>query len=72
MDKQKRVIHGEFSWQAGYGPFSYSKLQLPRVIQYIQNQEEHHNAITFQEEYVAILKTHSVEYDERYIFKSIE
>jgi REP element-mobilizing transposase RayT len=67
----KGVVNGKFSWQAGYGAFSYSKLQLPRVIKYIQKQEEHHKTFTFQEEYVAILKTHNVEYDERYIFKSI-
>ncbi|MBZ9728646.1 IS200/IS605 family transposase [Salegentibacter sp. JZCK2] len=68
----KGVVNGRFSWQAGYGAFSYSKLQLPRVIKYIQNQQKHHRTLTFQEEYVELLRTHHVEFDERYIFKSIE
>ena len=68
----KGVINGKFSWQAGYGAFSYSKDQLPRVIQYIQNQEKHHKTYTFQEEYLALLERHSVDFDIRYIFKPIE
>jgi|SRR5690606_24352580 len=68
----KRVINGKFSWQAGYGAFSYSKIELPRVIKYIQNQESHHKMMTFQEEYMKLLKMHQVEYEEQYIFKPIE
>lgn len=68
----KGVTNGKFSWQAGYGAFSYSKDQLPRVIQYIQNQEKHHKTYTFQEEYLALLERHSVDFDIRYIFKPIE
>lgn len=67
----KRFINGKFAWQAGYGAFSYSKSQVPRVIKYIRNQEEHHKALTFQEEYLALLETHQVDFDERYIFRSI-
>lgn len=68
----KGVISGRFSWQAGYGAFSYSKSQVPNVIRYIQNQEKHHQKMTFEEEYLTLLKTHLVEYDERYIFKPVE
>ena len=35
-------VHGRFSWQEGYGAFSYGHSQLDRVIRYIQNQEKHH------------------------------
>ncbi len=68
----KGVVKGKFSWQEGYGAFSYSKLQLPRVIKYIQNQEEHHKKMTLQKEYMALLKSHNVDFNERYIFKEIE
>lgn len=65
-------VTGKFSWQAGYGAFSYSKDQVPRVIRYIQNQEDHHKRQSFLEEYEELLKIHEIEYDQRYIFKSIE
>ena len=69
---QNRLAKRKFSWQEGYGAFSYSKSQLPRVIKYIQNQENHHRKHTFKEEYLALLETHGVVYDEQYIFKTIE
>lgn len=69
---QNHLAKDSFSWQEGFGAFSYSKSQLPRVIKYIQNQQEHHKTRTFREEYLSLLKTHGVDYDERYIFKPIE
>ena len=66
---EKGLVKTKFSWQAGFGAFSYSKSHVPRVIKYIQNQEEHHKTKTFTEEYVELLKTFEVDYDERYIFK---
>jgi hypothetical protein len=38
------------------------------VKEYIANQVEHHRTKTFQEEYVAFLKKHLVEYDEKYLW----
>ncbi len=67
----KGFVNGKFSWQAGYGAFSYAKTQLPGVIRYIQNQEEHHKSLTFQEEYINLLEAFNVKFDERYIFKRI-
>lgn len=69
---QKDFVKGKFSWQSGYGAFSYSKNQVPRVIKYIQDQEKHHGKKSFLEEYEALLKIHELEYDPRYIFKPIE
>ena len=60
-----------FSWQSGYGAFSYAKSQVPTVIKYIQNQEEHHKKKNFQEEYLDFLNEYEIEYDERYIFRPI-
>ncbi len=67
----KGLVNGKFSWQAGYGAFSYSKSQVPRVIKYIVNQEEHHKSKTFGDEYFEILKESGIDYDERYTLKSI-
>jgi putative transposase len=69
---QKGFVPGKFSWQEGYGGFSYSRRDVPNVIAYIDNQEEHHRTRSFQEEYVEILKDFEIEHDERYIFKEVE
>jgi putative transposase len=61
-----------FRWQEGYGAFSYSRSQIKTVAEYIENQEEHHRKKTFLEEYKDFLNKFEVEYDERYIFKSLE
>lgn len=57
----------EFSWQEGYAGYSVSSSQVNKVIEYIQNQEEHHKRVSFQEEYIAFLKAYGIEYDERYV-----
>jgi len=69
---KEKLIMGKFSWQEGYGAFSYSKSQISQVAKYIENQDEHHKKKTFVEEYKKILNDFGLEYDERYIFKSIE
>ncbi len=57
-----------FAWQAGYGAFSVSESNRHTVIDYIENQEEHHRRTSFQEEYLAFLQRHRVDYDERFVF----
>jgi putative transposase len=57
-----------FGWQDGYAAFSVSKSNLSEVVTYIDKQREHHRKKTFQEEYVAFLERHKVEYDERYLW----
>ena len=69
---QNNFTRGHFSWQEGYGAFSYSKSQLPQVINYIETQEEHHKKRTFIDEYKKILQDFGIEYDEKYIFKKID
>ena len=44
-----KLVKGKFSWQEGYGAFSYSHLQIENVYNYILNQEEHHQKKTFKE-----------------------
>jgi putative transposase len=57
-----------FAWQAGYGAFSVSESNAPRVANYIRNQESHHRVKSFQDEYRGFLRRHKVEFDERYVW----
>ena len=57
-----------FSWQAGYGIFSLGQSQLQSLLQYIDNQEEHHRRRSFQEELKELLEKYGVEYDETYLW----
>lgn len=69
---ENNFIQGKFSWQEGYGAFSYGKSQVEGVIKYIQNQEIHHQKHSFQEEYLELLKIFEVNFDEKYILKNVE
>jgi REP element-mobilizing transposase RayT len=66
---EKRWVIGKFSWQEGFGAFSYARSQLGTVVRYIENQQIHHAKRSFRQEYVALLEKFGVEYDARYIFK---
>ena len=69
---ETRNLRDTFTWQTGYGAFSYSKSQVKRVYEYIKNQEEHHKKKTFNEEYIQFLKEQEVYYDDRYLFSPID
>jgi len=69
---EKLWMQGRFSWQEGFGAFSYSRSQLGTVIRYIENQQTHHAKKSFREEYVTMLEKFGVDYDARYIFKTDE
>jgi putative transposase len=58
----------KFHWQGGYAAFSVSQSNLVDVIRYIENQEEHHKRVLFQDEYRALLKAYEIDFDERYIW----
>ena len=60
--------HRLFAWQEEHGAFSVSVSQLDKTIEYIKGQEAHHRKMTFQEEFLALLKKHRIEYDERYLW----
>ncbi len=65
----KRLVKGKFSWQEGYGAFSYAHSQIESVYNYILQQKEHHKKKTFNEEYVEFLKKFNVGYDPKYLFE---
>ena len=58
----------KFSWQEGYGAFTYGQSQVKAVIQYVLNQKEHHRKRTFREEYLTFLKKLEVPYEPKYVF----
>ena len=57
-----------FQWQPGYGAFSYSKAHIEKVYNYIKNQPVHHRNNTFKEEYLSLLESSNVNYNEKYLF----
>ena len=59
---------GGFWWQGGYGAFTVSHSGIDAVRSYIANQEEHHRARTFQDEYRDLLTRHGIEFDEKYLW----
>lgn len=69
---EKGWFGGRYTWQEGYGAFSYSRSQLDRVANYIRNQEKHHLQTNFRSEYLSLLKGFQVEYDEKYLFEWYE
>ena len=58
-----------FAWQRGFGAFSVSASNVEQVTRYIQNQEEHHKTLSFQDEYRQLLIRNGIEFDERYLFE---
>jgi REP element-mobilizing transposase RayT len=65
---ERRLVRGKFSWQEGFGAFSYGHSQLESVIRYIQNQEQHHQRSSFKDEYLALLEKFKIEFDQKYVF----
>ena len=68
---EKKLVSGNFSWQEGYGVFSYSHSHVSKVYNYILNQEKHHNKKTFKQEYLALLEKFEIEFNEKYLFEWI-
>ncbi len=62
---KNRWVRGRFSWQEGYGAFSYGHSQLDTIIRYIQNQEKHHRRRSFKQEYLAGLKKYEIAFEEK-------
>ena len=69
---KKQLIRGNFSWQEGYGAFSYGKSQIDNVVKYILQQEKHHKKRNFAEEYLELLKLFNIDFNEKYVLKNPE
>jgi len=57
----------DFSWQRGYGAFSVSQSHVESARRYIAGQKEHHQKISFRDEFIEFLKLNGIEYDERFV-----
>jgi putative transposase len=66
INKQK-LCPERFSWQEGYGAFTYSRSQLNDLYKYIENQENHHKNRTFRDEYIDYLNTNGMEFNEEFL-----
>lgn len=69
---KNKLVKGKFSWQEGYGAFSYSRSQVNRVIDYIKNQKEHHKKKSFIDEYREFLEEFVIDFNEQYLFHKVE
>ncbi len=65
--KNKNLFPEFNGWQDGYGAFTYSIKEKERLIEYVKNQEAHHQKKTFMEEYIDLLNDHQIEFDEKYL-----
>jgi putative transposase len=66
--KTKGPEFRNFHWQAGYGAFSIGQSNVTTLKRYIRNQKQHHQRVTFQDEYREFLKAYEIDYDERYVW----
>jgi len=64
----KKIFIGKFYWQTGFSAFSISNRDIPAIINYIKNQENHHGKKSFKEEYLNLLKENDILYDEEYVY----
>ena len=69
---ERKFINSKFSWQEGYGAFSYAHSQVENVYNYILNQEEHHRKKSFKQEYLDFLKKFEIEHNEKYLFEWLD
>lgn len=60
--------HQEFAWQTGYAAFTVSASNQDQVFKYVERQEEHHRKRSFEDEFLALLQRHGIEYDPRFVF----
>ena len=69
---ENNFFRGHFSWQTGYGSFTYARSQRDHVIRYIMNQPGHHEKKTFRKEYIGFLDAFEIEYNPKYLFEFYE
>ncbi|MFB6257790.1 MAG: transposase, partial [Flavobacteriales bacterium] len=69
---RKGLTSGKFAWQTGYGGFAHSRSEIGKVATYIEKQKEHHQKLSFKEEYLKLLNRYHVPYKEDHLFEWIE
>jgi len=71
INDQGFLMH-RFEWQKGFACFSYGQSQRNHVYEYIKNQKEHHNKMSFRDEYIQLLRAFEIDFEEAYIFNKPE
>ncbi|WP_417939042.1 IS200/IS605 family transposase [Flavobacterium sp. RS13.1] len=66
-----KLTKSKFSWQEGYGAFSYSQSQIDSFYKYIENQKEHHKKQDFKDEYLNFLNKFNIQYEQKYVFEAL-
>ena len=66
--REKSLFPSFTGWQVGYSGFTYHISSKNALIRYVENQAEHHNAISFRDEIVSLLKEHDLGYKDEYLF----
>jgi REP element-mobilizing transposase RayT len=69
---ESNLLEHRFEWQSGFGSFTYSEKEVQKVVEYVKNQETHHQKMTFKEEYLMMLKAHNIDFLPEYLFKDLE
>ena len=67
--KTKNRYYEHFAWQGGYAGFSVSQSKVAVVSNYIERQKEHHQKVSFKDEYLKFLREYAVNFDEKYLWK---
>jgi REP element-mobilizing transposase RayT len=65
--KRELVFKNFNGWQEGYGAFTETINTKDRLIDYVKNQEKHHEKISFFDEYKGILEDHGIAFDEKFL-----
>lgn len=60
---QNKLSGKKFEWQDEYIAVSVSESKIPKVREYIKNQEEHHRKKSFSEEVELILEKYAFKKD---------
>ena len=66
--KEKNIFNCFHNWQEGYGAFTYHSNAKKNLINYIKNQEIHHQTENSRDEMIRMLIEHRINFDEK-IFK---
>jgi putative transposase len=58
----------KLAWQKGYAAFSVSASNIPAVVRYIGTQQAHHRKMSFDEEFLTLLRKHGIAFDPKFVF----
>jgi REP element-mobilizing transposase RayT len=64
----RREQNPNFSWQPGYAAFTVSPGNLDNASRYIRNQREHHRSKDFKSEYLELLRSGRIDFDEKFLW----